>query len=249
MERQYYQRLRRATQEDYYEAINSPDHELYDLLWDLFETVVIEPAEVFDAEFGKRNQFRYSIGSVVTLEFFPDVSYFEARCDVNPYKDGDDPAGIHLKFSVHPEMTCLFSVALQIWGTAERRAFKQLWSRQRSFLAEILENAKPMVQKRIPFPAMDHASSLDEMLDNYFAVRDSQNFLELQYPFAQFDESESAQNFMIYMSLLYNLIRDRCQKGRTRWAKHRAVLCEFFAGRLPELPPPLPCVEMAIPTE
>ncbi len=249
MEMQYYQSLRRASREDFYEAINSPDHELYEVLWDLFETVVIEPAEVFDSDFGKRNEYRSSIGSVVTLEFFPSASYFRARSENNPYLDGGEPAGIHLRLSVHPEMSCLFSVALRVWGRAERNAFGQLWKRHRTFLARVIENAKPMVRKRITFPAMDHASSLSEMMDNYFAVRDAENFLELRYPFAQFDESDAAQNFMIYMSLIYHLIRDRCQNRRSRTARHRATLCEFFAGRLPDLQPPLPCVELAIATD
>ncbi len=54
---------------------------------------------------------------------------------------------------------------------------------------------------------------------------------------------------MIYMSLIYQLIRDRCQTQRSLAEKHRATLHEFFAGRLPDVPPPLPCVELAIATD
>ncbi len=246
MDRHYYEILRSATQEDFYEAINSPEHELYDVLWDLFETVVIEPAELFDSEFGSRNQFRYSINSAVTLEFFPDSSYFEKRFEPNPYRDGSDAAGIHLKFSIQPEMSCLFSVGLQIWGRAERLAFKKLWKEHRSLLADLLHRAKPMVEKRIPFPAMDFSASLEEMLDNYFAVRDSENFIELQYPFAQFDQSELAQNFMIYMGLIYHSIRDYCQSHDSSPEKLHRRVRDFYSSGLPDLPPPLPCVEMAI---
>ncbi len=249
MERQYYTTLRRASRDEFHEAVNNPDHELYEVIWDLFETVVIEPAEVFDPSFGKRNQYRSSIESVVTLEFFPEATYFRSRPESNPYIDGCDAAGIHLKLSVHPEMSCLFSVALQVWGRRERQVFGQLWKRHRTFLAQVMEYAKPMVRKQITFPAMDHAASLSEMLDSYFAVRDAENFLEFRYPFAQFDESDAAQNFMIYMSLIYHLIRERCQNRRSRISHHRATLCEFFAGRLPDLPPPLPCVELAIATD
>ncbi len=246
MDRHYYEILRSAGQEDYYEAINSPDHELYDVLWELFETVVIEPAEIFDGEFGKRNQFRYSINSAVTMEFFPESSYFEKRIESNPYKDGSDAAGIHLKFSILPEMSCLFSVGFCIWGRPERLAFRRLWREQRAMLVDVFERAKPMVQKRIPFPAMDFSGSLEEMLDNYFAVRDSENFIELQYPFAQFDQTDHAQTFMVYMALLYHCIRDHCQ-NRSASSKDLAIrMAGYFSGRLPDLPPPLPCVGLAI---
>lgn len=246
MERRYYEILRSAGQEEYYEAINSPDHELYDVLWDLFETVVIEPAEVFDADFNNHNQFRYSINSRVVLEFFPDSEYFSQRFEPNPYRDGADAAGIHLKFSIFPERSCLFAVGLQIWGRSERLAFKKLWKQHRSLIGDLLQRSKPMVSKRIPFPAMDYSSSLEEMLDNYFAVRDSENFLELQYPFAQLDETESAQNFMIYMGMLYHSIRSHCQDRENRIESLSERLREFFSGQLPDLAPPLPCVEMTI---
>ena len=246
MERRYYEILRNATQEEYYEAINSPDHELYDVLWDLFETVVIEPAEVFDPDFNNHNQFRYSINSEVTLEFFPDSDYFAKRFEPNPYRDGTDAAGIHLKFSILPERSCLFSVGLQIWGRSERLAFKKLWKQHRPLLRDLLRRSKPMVSKRIPFPAMDYSSNLDEMLDNYFAVRDSENFLELQYAFAQLDETESAYNYMVYMGLLYHAIRAHCQDRENRVEQLAQRLREFFAGPLPDLAHPLPSVEMTI---
>ncbi len=246
MERHYYELLRNASQEDYYEAINSPDHELYDILWDLFETVVIEPAEVFDTDFGSRNQFRYSINSTVTLEFFPDAPYFEKRFEANPYRDGSDAAGIHLKFSIFPDRSCLFAVGLQIWGRPERLAFKKLWKENRKLFNDLLRRAKPMIEKRIPFPAMDYSANLEEMLDNYFAVRDSENFIELQYPFAQFDEAELAQNFMVYMGLLYHSIRDHCQRQEQSAERMHERLREFYSGSPPDLPPPLPCVDLAI---
>lgn len=245
MDSHYYDQLRTATQDEFYEAVNDPDHELYDILWDVFESVVIEPAEIFDEEFGSRNQFRYSIDSEVTMEFFPDSSYFEKRLGPSPYKDGSDAAGIHLKFSVLPDMSCLFSVSLQIWGKPERQAFRRLWREHRGLLSQILGQAQPMIEKRLPNSGMDFASSVEEMLDNYFGVRDSENFLEFRYPFAQFDETDQAQNFMTYMALIYHSIRGLCETRNSNLAQHYARLEEFFSGYLPKLPPPLPCVELA----
>lgn len=246
MDSRYYELLRNASQEDFYEAVNSPEHELYDVVWDLFETVVIEPAEAFDSEFGNRNQFRYSISSSLTLEFFPDSAYFERRYEPNPYRDGSDAAGVHLKFSILPGMSCLFSVGLQIWGRAERLAFRKLWKDHRELVKDLLVRAKPMVEKRIPSPAMEHAPTLEGMLDSYFTVRDAENFIEFRYPFAQFDESEAAQNFMVYMSLLYQAIRNYCQYRDHRLEQLVDLLNDFYSGHLPELPLPLPCVEMVL---
>ena len=248
MDQHYYDQLRSASQEEFYEAINSPEHELYDILWDLFETVVIEPSEVYDPDFGNHNQFRYSIGNSVTMEFFPDSAYFERRLESNPYRDGGDAAGIHLRFTIQPQMSCLFSVSFQIWGRPERLAFKKLWKGHRNLVLNILRKAKPMVGKRIPFPAMDFAGSLEEMLDNYFAVRDSESFLEFQYPFAQFDETDFAQDFMIYMGLLYHAIREQCQHRRNEPEGLHNCMRGFYSGHLPELPPPLPSVELVIPS-
>jgi hypothetical protein len=244
MDRHYYESLRNAAQEDYYEAINNPDHELYDLLWDLFETVVIEPGEVFDPDFGSRNQFRYSIDTAVAMEFFPSASYYEKRLEPNPYKDGSDSAGIHLRFSILPEMTCLFSVALRVWGRAERLAFKRLWRDYRPVIADLLERSNPMVATRISVPKMDFSSSLEQMMDRYFAVQDSENFIELRYPFAQLDETAVAQNFMTYMALIFYSIRDLCQIRKSHVELRRRRLNEFYSGHLPTLPHPLPCVEM-----
>ncbi len=70
MDNHYYEVLRNASQEDFYQAVNNPEDELYDIVWDLFETAVIEPGEIFDTDFRNQNQFRYSINSGVTLEFF-----------------------------------------------------------------------------------------------------------------------------------------------------------------------------------
>ena len=50
MDSRYYDLLRQASQEEFYQAINNPEGELHNILWDLFETVVIEPAELFDTE-------------------------------------------------------------------------------------------------------------------------------------------------------------------------------------------------------
>lgn len=246
MDNRYYELLRNATQEQFYRSINNPEDELYEIVWDLFETVVVEPGEIFDANFRDHNQFRYSIEAAARMEFFPEASYFEKRLEPNPFENGTDAAGVHLKFSIQPYMSCLFSVGFQVWGSAERSAFKRLWRRHRKLLSGIFHKAKPMVFTAHPFPSLDHASSLQEMLDNYFAVRDPENTIELQYSFAQFDETDTAQNFMIYMALLYHSVRDYCCKKENLleyWLGHAE---EFFSGRLPDLPAPLPCVEFTI---
>lgn len=249
MDDRYYEILRKSSQEEFYQAINDPEDELYDILWDLFETVVIEPAEIFDPEFRENNQFRYSINSGITLEFFPDVTYFQKRLEPDPYKDDADAAGIHLKFSVLPYMSCLFTVAFQVWGRAERLAFKKLWFAHRHFLSDLFRRVKPMVFTAVPFPAVEHARNLDEMLDNYFMVRDPENYIELQYSFAQFDETEVAQNFMVTMGLLYHTIQDYCQKKADLLDYWFERMKEFYSGHLPELPAPLPCVELTIASE
>ena len=79
MDRHYYEQLRDASEDDFEAAINTPEHALYDILWDLFETVVIEPAEVFDSDFDSHNRFRYIVDAQVTMEFLPDINYFEKR--------------------------------------------------------------------------------------------------------------------------------------------------------------------------
>ncbi|MGH9341714.1 MAG: hypothetical protein ACRD1R_19540 [Acidobacteriota bacterium] len=246
MDSRYYDILRQASQEEFYQAINQPEDELYDLLWDLFENVVIEPAEIFDPDFREKNQFRYSIDSVVTLEFFPDQPYYQERTEPDPYQDGSDAAGIHLKFSIMPQKSCLFSARFHVWGRAERLAFKKLWRRHRNLLSEVFQKAKPMVFTAVPFPAMDHALGFDEMLDHYFSSPDAENSIELQYSFAQFDETELAQNFMVYMSLLYHSIRNICQHEKDRFEFLFGRISDFYSGRPPDLPAPLPCVEFVL---
>ncbi|MBI4444641.1 MAG: hypothetical protein HY645_01925 [Acidobacteria bacterium] len=244
MENRYYELLRNASQDKFYEGVNNPEDELYDLVWDLFETVVIEPGEVFDGDFRDNNQFRYSINSGATLEFFPGPSYFLNR--PGPDRNGNDAAGIHLRLSIQPYMSCLFSVGLRVWGSNERLALKKMWRQHRRALSTILRRSKPMIFTAVPFPSVEHASTMEEMLDNYFAVRDHANSLEFQYSFAQFDETDAPQNFMIYMTFLYHVVRDYCLDKEDMfdyWLDH---VKEFFSGRLPDLPAPLPCVHFAI---
>jgi hypothetical protein len=246
MDVRYYEILRQAKQEELYNSINDPEDELYDVIWDLFEKVVIEPAEVFDADFRERNQFRYSINSHTTLEFFPDASYFRKRLEPNPYKDDSDSAGIHLKFSLLQDMSCLFSVGFQVWGASERLAFKRLWSTHRELLADLFRRSKPMVATRIPYAAVQHSRTIEEMLDNYFTIKDPENSIALDYSFAEADESDIAQSFMVTMSLLYHCIKDYCQNKEDILLHWFAHLKEFYSGHIPELPPPLPCVELRI---
>lgn len=246
MDRRYYEILRNSTPDDFDQSVNNPEDELYDVVWDLCETVVIEPAEIFDADFRDHNQFRYSINTGATLDFFPEASYFQRRMQPDPTKEGTDSAGVHLKFSILPCMSCLFSVSFQVWGAAERLAFGKLWRRHRKLLTDLFRRAKPMVLTAAFLPAVDHAASFEEMLDNYFSIRDPENWIELQYSFAQFDEADTAQNFMIYMSLLYHCVRDYCHKRKNLLEYRRSRMTEFFSGRLPDLPAPLPCVGLAI---
>jgi len=249
MDARYYEILRQANQEELYNSINDPEDELYDIIWDLFEKVVIEPAEIFDTDFRDKNQFRYSINSRTTLEFFPDLEYFRKRLEPNPYKDDSDAAGIHLRFSVLPDMSCLFSVGFLVWGSAERKAFKELWKRHREILSDLFKRSKPMLSTRVPDPALDCSGTLPEMLDNYFLIKDPNDFIALDYSFAEADESDIAQNFMVTMSLLYYAIRDYCQNKEDSLLQWFNLLKEFYAGHIPELPAPLPCVELVIPTD
>lgn len=249
MDSRYYDILRTASQETFYQAINNPEEELYEVLWDIFETVVIEPAEIFDNDFRENNQFRYSINSSLILEFFPDISYFESRKEPDPYRDNVDAAGIHLRLAIQPFMSCLFSVELQIWGRAERLAFKKLWRDHRDTLANLLRCAKPTIFTAVPFPTVDHATSLEQMLDNYFSVRDPENLIQLQYPFACFDDTGHAQDFMVFMAVLYHSIRDYCRKKKANLNQWVGRLEQFYSGRTPDLPAPLPCVEMSMKTD
>lgn len=246
MQRRYYDIIRSASQDDFYQAINEPEHELYDLLWGAFDSVIIEPAEIFDPDFRDLNQFRYRIDEAcVTMEFFPNEAYFIGRGEPDPFRDDVDAAGVHLKFSILPQMSCLFCVSLGVWGRPERAAFQKLWFRHRTLLSGIFHRAKPMIFTSILFPAVEYASSLEDMLDSYFQLHDPNNLIELQYSFPQIDESGEAQNFMTYMALLYHMIRSYAHSDKdltTMWLSH---LNEFYSGHLPDLPPPLPCVALA----
>lgn len=246
MDTRYYQILRQASQEEFYNSINDPEDELYDVVWDLFETVVIEPAEIFDRDFRDTNQFRYSINSGATLEFFPDAEYFRKRIEPNPFRNNSDAAGVHLKLILAPEMSCLFSVGFQIWGSTERLAFKRLWRTHRKLLAGLFRRCKPMVSTRLSQPLLHHAGNLEEMLDGYFSLRDPDHFLFLNYSFAQTDDSDWAQNFMVVMAMLYHSIKDYCRGKRDRLPYWYSKMREFYSGHLPELPASLPCVEVTI---
>lgn len=249
MDARFYRLLREASAEEFYNAINDPEDSLYDVIWDLFEKVVIEPGEVFDDDFRDHNQFRFSIDSEVVMEFFPDAGYFASRADSNPYHDDAEAAGIHLRLRLQPDMSCLFSAEFLVWGTAERQAFQNLWYAHRDLLSLSLERVKPMVSCLMPFPSVEHASTLEELLDNYFLVRDSEHFLSMQYPFPQIEDSDTAQAFMTTMSMLYHAIRETCAKGPEALPELHLQLVRHHAGRLPDLPSPLPCVAMPIVTD
>ncbi|GAB4118030.1 MAG: hypothetical protein Kow001_18040 [Acidobacteriota bacterium] len=249
MDARFYRLLRDATAEEFYNAINDPEDILYDVVWDLFEKVVIEPGEVFDEGFRDRNQFRFSIDSEVVMEFFPEADYFGNRVECNPYRDDGDAAGVHLRLCVQPGMSCLFSVAFVVWGPAERQALQNLWYHHRDLLSVALGRVKPMVACRIPYPAVEHAATLQEMLDNYFLVSDSEQFLAFQYPFPQVENSDDAQVFMTTMSMLYHAVRALSDSGQDRLEELYERLLHHHAGHLPDLPSPLPCVEMPIATD
>ncbi|HXK61866.1 MAG TPA: hypothetical protein PLP42_18415 [Acidobacteriota bacterium] len=245
MHTRYYEMLRGCSQDDFYQALNDPEHELYEIVWDAFETVVIDPAEIYDPDFREVNQFRYRIGeSSATLEFFPNQTYFMGRPGPDPYRDNSDSAGIHLKFSILPNMTCLFCASLGIWGYSERESFRKLWFRHRNLLSGLFRRAKPIVFTSILFPDVEYAPSLEKMLDCYFSVRDPNNLIELQYSFPQLEDSGEAQNFMAYMALLYHMIRSMVDSGKDMTMTWISRLNEFYAGHLPDVPPPLPCVAL-----
>jgi hypothetical protein len=246
MHSRYYDMLRNASQDDFYLAITDPEHELYDIVWSGFENTVIEPAEIYDPDFRDLNQFRYRIGeSSVTLEFFPNETYFIGREEPDPYRDNSDAAGIHLKLSVLPQMSCLFCVSLGVWGRVEREAFQGLWFRHRTLLSGLLRRAKPIIFTSILFPQVEYAACLDDMLDTYFRLRDPNNLIELQYSFPRLDDAEEAQNFMSYMALLYHMIRSSAHSEKDLTMVWLSRLNEFYEGHLPDLPPPLPCVALA----
>jgi hypothetical protein len=246
MDARYYQMLRQATQEEFYNSINDPEDELYDIIWDLFEKLVIEPAEIFDANFRDSNQFRYSINSLTVLEFFPSSDYFRKRLEPNPYEDDADAAGIHLQFFVLPSMSCLFAVGFQVWGASERQAFRNLWRSHRKLLSDLFRRIRPMISCKAPYPAVEHAATLDEALENYFMVRDPESFVALQYSFARADEADVAQNFMVAMAMLYHAMRAYCQDKRDRLEEYFSLMQRFYSGHIPELPAPLPCVEIVL---
>ena len=249
MDNRYYEILRNSSREDFYQAINNPEAELYEVLWDLFETTVIEPAEIFDSDFRSQNQFRYGLGEGAILEFFPKASYFDNRKGPDPYSNDTEAAGVHLKLSIQPYMSCLFSVGFQVWGRPERMAFKQLWQRNRKVIANIFHRAKPMVFTATHLPAVEHAPTIDELLDNYFSISDPENFLEFQYSFARFDENVHAENFMVYMSILYHSIRGYCLEKEFCLEYWLDQMKHFYSGRLPDLPTPMPCTEITIRTD
>ena len=91
--------------------------------------------------------------------------------------------------------------------------------------------------------------TLEDTLDNYFVVNDPEDFVALDYSFAEAEESDIAQSFMVAMALLYHAIRDYCQNKQDTLLDWASILRDFYSGHIPELPAPLPCVEMVIPTD
>jgi len=246
MDKQYYDRLRRTDQEGYFDSINNPKNELYDLLWDLFEKVVIEPAEVFDQDFRDNNQFRYTIEQSVTLEFFPDDGYFRKRVGPNPFRDDSEEAGIHLQFSILPQMSCLFSVQFLIWGAPERKSFRTLWKNRRHRISTLLGKIKPMIEAGDSSTPLIHSASIEDLLDHYFEQKDSRSYLIFSYPFAEIEETDSAQDFMVIMAFFYHCIKDYSLDRIDNFDRLYEEADRFYAGHIPELPHPLPCVELAI---
>ena len=249
MDNRYYDLLRRTDQKGFYDSINNSENELYDLLWDLFEKVVIESAEIYDLDFRENNQFRYTIEHSATLEFFPDNGYFRKRVGPNPFRDDSEEAGIHLQFSILPQMSCLFAVSFQIWGAPERRAFKKLWEKHRQRISTLFSKIKPMVGSGESHVPLIHFASIDDLLDCYFEQKDERNFLGLSYPFAETEETDSAQDFMVIMALFYHSIKDYCLDRIDNFDQWYSEVNRFYAGHVPELPFPLPCVELTIATD
>jgi hypothetical protein len=249
MDNLYYDLLRQADQDRFYNAINNSDDDLYDLLWDLFEKVVIESGEIYDLDFRENNQFRYTIEQSATLEFFPESGYFRKRVGANPFRNDSEEAGIHLQFSILPQMSCLFVVSFQIWGAPEKRAFRFLWKHHRQRIATLLDKVKPMIETGSPSSALLHTVSIADFLDSYFQQKDDLNYLRLSYPFAEAEETDSAQDFMVIMALLYHAVRDYCLDKTDTVPIWYEETAQFYSNHIPELPAPLPCVELAIATD
>ena len=139
-----------------------------------------------------------------------------------------------MQFSILPCMSCLFSVGFRVWGRPERIAFKRLWQQHRGLLSDTFRRSKPMVFTAAPFPSVDYASTLEDMLDNYFSVRDAEHFIELQYPFAQFDEIDNVQKIS-WSIWLFSITPSRTSASRRRVAQTTGPAGSETS--IPDIPP------------
>ena len=93
---------------------------------------------------------------------------------------------------------------------------------------------------------MEHASSIGVALDNYLSLNDADNFLHFRYPFPNTDAADAAQNFMVTMAMIYHAVVDYCISKNDTLEDLSQIVYDFYSGRIPELPPPLPCVDLGI---
>jgi hypothetical protein len=243
----YYTILRAASSDRFHDAINNRKDELYEVVWDLFETVVIEPAELFEPDFRDQNQFCYRVGNNgAALAFSPVRETASEDGEADQGGAAPEASGIRLELSILPHMSCLFSVSLQVAGIRERDAFRSIWRAHRAEVGRLLHLAKPMVSTARSYAPLEHAGTLDHLLDVYFRLPSTDNWIELRYPFVDAEQTETAQNFTVYAALLYHTIRDQCWSGVDQMGYWLARTMDHFSGRLPELPPPFPCVDLTL---
>lgn len=249
MDWRYYEMLRCSGSDEFDSAINDPEDELYGIVWGLFERLVIDPAEIIKAGFCGENRFRYSISSEPILEFIPEDAYFTKRLAPAPADEESGPAGIHLQFVMLPRFSCLFSVRLAIWGAEEHRALKYLWQRHRHPFTTLLRRIKPVICVDPGLSRIRNAESVDHLLDLYFSLKDGSHHIEFQYPFASTDDADDAQNFMIAAAVIYESVRGYVENRSDSFKRNLAVVRDFYSGHFPQIPPPLPCVDLAVATD
>jgi|GEM_PF-1859553 hypothetical protein len=246
MDLHVYRALRAAQPSDLLRAVNDPEEDLYEVVWNLFDELVVEPAEVFDTDFGEKNQFRLVANRHFVMEFLPHAVYYSRRFLLNPVETASEQGGLQLQLQVFPSHSCLFSVGLQIWGPDELGAFVTLWTRHRRLLRLLLDKVKPTIFHWLPGAAVDHADNLEQLIENCLNTPNPENYLAFRYAFARADEDEAPQDFMMVMSLLYFSLRSVVEDEGDILLDGFDRLKGFYRSRLPDLPPPLPCVEITI---
>lgn len=246
MDLHLYRSLRSSGASDLHQGVNDPEHPFYEVLWELFEELVVEPAEVFDSEFSESNQFRFAGIQELVMEFLPGPEYYRSTGRPNPVELASDRGGLHLQLHVAPSRSCLFSVGFVLSDHREVEAFRRLWEPHRRLIRLLLHKARPTITHRLPAALVNHARTVEELLDNCLGYAERSPFLALQYPFARADDSEAPADFMVFMAMFYLSVRSLVEDGEDIVLDCFHRLKSFYGSRLPSLPPPLPFVELTI---